>query len=215
MHLKILFYTSPETTLVLCISPSYPSSPSMDIRQWLEATNDPQDGPSLAEQLQLPSFLHRRPEAAEPTYKRRSQRKRSSSDSSFVEANDVRRDSPKRVRKHSRTDLQTESSSGSSSLESGKSDSSDKYRRKPRRKTRPDRYEPKKDKKRQHERRKSEKDGKEPKHHKRRTGRRTKDKPTVWMATAINAKNGSKERLTVIRVQSAAISPTDITVSTS
>ncbi|KNG46506.1 hypothetical protein TW65_06732 [Stemphylium lycopersici] len=133
----------------------------MDIRKWLEETEQP--------------------EAPRETFRRKHPRRRSKSDSSFLEPLPLRTHSPRQ---------ETRDKSASEVLYLTSSDCSDdsQYARKPRRKTRPDRYEPSS---RVHRGRKYE-----AKKAQRRTKRKKNGKPGEVVQN-FKAKNVSGDRLTL------------------
>lgn len=190
-------------TATTCIPSTRPvtQSRSMDINKWLEDTIAP-ERPTLPEKLGLPSFLHPKETVADPPSKHRHPRKLPSSDSSFIEAEASHR-SPhltKRQpsgRRQSNNDRSTGSASRSTSLASEELDAADRYKRRSRRKTRPDLYEPKPEKGNDRRERKHGKEEETSKKTKRKSKRKTKDTSGANLAHSFNATNVSKGRLTV------------------
>jgi hypothetical protein len=173
----------------------------MDIRRWLDETVLPEQPPSpnLPEQLGLARFLHpKQPERASRGERRR---KRSTSDSSLLDTRTTCKEVPLAT---GAADVEEDaedsgcsnaSSPADPSLES--SASSQCYVRRPRRKTRPERYEPAlkdaRERGMQVYRR-----GKGESTKKRRQSKRKKtDKPGVGLVQSFHAKNVPKDRLTV------------------
>lgn len=176
-------------------------SHSMDVNKWLEGIIAP-ERPTLPEKLGLPSFLHPKETVTDPPSKHRHPRKLLASDSSFIEAEASHR-SPRLTERRSNSRHQsnnnrsTGSSSRSTSLVSEERDAADRYKRRSRRKTRPDLYEPNPERGKD---RREQKHGKEEgtsKKTKRKSKRKTKDKSGANLAHSFNATNVCKGRLTV------------------
>ncbi|KAF2739198.1 hypothetical protein EJ04DRAFT_559992 [Polyplosphaeria fusca] len=165
----------------------------MDIREWLDHTELPERAPSLPEQLGLPAFFQ--PKKVEPAPKDRLRRRRRSvTDSSLLEAHPHRRKALPIERQPDIDDSASDSHGGASP--SGSSSSSQRYARRPRRKTRPERYEPVMDVKERgtqlYRHRKNESNKV-----KRKARRRKGDKPGHGGIQSFQAKNVPKDRLTL------------------
>ncbi|KAF3033595.1 hypothetical protein E8E11_000839 [Didymella keratinophila] len=171
----------------------------MDIRKWLAET----ENPILSEQPEVDRFLlPRQPDTAPDTRRRR---KRSSSDSSLLKATSpqprrkgVTAKKPDRCEisdgvNENRSDISHSSSGGST----GSSTGSQRYARQPRRKTRADKYDvgAKKAKVQNEDQRPSRKS--ESKKSKRKSRRRKDEKTHNGIGQEFQAKNVSKERLTL------------------
>ncbi|KAF2705351.1 hypothetical protein K504DRAFT_506295 [Pleomassaria siparia CBS 279.74] len=112
----------------------------MDIRKWLDDTVLPDQPPSPPEQLGLSSLLRQR--APQPSHRGKRTRRRSTSDSSLLE---IRPRGNKVAATQHKVNVEEPISSNSSSSTShslGSSLSSQQYVRRPRRKTRPECYDP-------------------------------------------------------------------------
>jgi hypothetical protein len=143
----------------------------MDIRRWLDETvlpEQPIEVPPAPTSTKKPDRV--------PKKKRR----RSSSDSSFLEAASRRKKTPP-----VRFEVAETASEASHTSRSGSSSSDQPYARKPRRKTRPERYDP------TSEHRKGESSKK-----KRKTRRKKVDKKGSGRVQSFHAKNVPKDRLT-------------------
>ncbi|KAF2118552.1 hypothetical protein BDV96DRAFT_643794 [Lophiotrema nucula] len=180
---------------------------AMDIRKWLNETVLPEQPPTLPEHLGLAPFL--RVKEVEQQ-ERRPPRKRNTSDSSLLEAR------PRRRKTHVHEELQVDhaapieresdivddSASGSccsnASSRCTSSQLSQPHARKPRRKTRPERYEPapakgvKERGTHVHHRRKGESIKT-----KRKSRRKKADKPGIGLVQSFHAKNVHGDRLTL------------------
>jgi hypothetical protein len=172
----------------------------MDIRKWLEETVLPEcpPSPSLPEQMGLAPFLYSKASEKGPKQGRR--RKRSTSDSSLIHARTARRRSPP-VRQPADAVNSGDASACSNAYQpthsSRGSTSSQQYARKPRRKTRPERYEPTlKDAKGRGKQENKHQKG-ESKHRKHKSRRNKAEKQGVGLVQSFHAKNVPTDRLTV------------------
>jgi hypothetical protein len=167
----------------------------MDIHKWLEETADakaPADGPSKSV-----SNFFQPVKKAKPVFEHWPAPERSKSDSSLLDPQPLRR-APPRKHKLSNEKSGEESASGASQPQdesTGSEASSHRYARKPRRKTRPDRYEPSPERnkargKHIHASRKSESKKT------RRKSKRKKEEPG-GIGQTFQAKNVTRDRLTV------------------
>ena len=168
----------------------------MDIRKWLEETahaKAPADGPSKS----VSSFLQPA-ERAKPVFEHRPAPERSKSDSSLLDPQPPLRRAPPRKHKLSSWKSGEGSASGVSQPQdetTGSEASSHCYARQPRRKTRPDRYEPSPERNKErgkhvHVSRKSESKKT------RRKSKRKKEDPG-GIGQTFQAKNVTRDRLTV------------------
>jgi hypothetical protein len=167
----------------------------MDIRKWLNETEDAEatnPAPRSGANLFLPV------EKVKPVFADKRASKRTKSDSSLL---DPRPSHPKRHKATSGESADASASSEASPTDRDPSNLSDassqRFARKPRRKTRPERYEPslKRNKERgkhihQSRRDKSKKTG-------RKSKRKKEEKPGSGIGQDFQAKNVSKDRLTV------------------
>ncbi|KAF2869443.1 hypothetical protein BDV95DRAFT_100711 [Massariosphaeria phaeospora] len=170
----------------------------MDIRRWLDETVLPQQPPSPPEQRSLAPIPRREEPKQAP--KQKSRRKRSTSDSSLLDAHPRRRKASPVEHKSDIEESADEDAcsdaSKSSSRSSGSSTSSQPYARRPRRKTRPERYEPtSKDIKERgtHLPRRGKGESKKTK---RKSRRKKAEKPGAGMVQSFHAKNVPRDRLT-------------------
>jgi hypothetical protein len=170
----------------------------MDIDRWVQGVIAA-EMPDLAGQLKVPDIFQPKHSAADPLAKSW-KRKRSAGDTSFLELAAP----PPQAAKYGRgngLDNRTSSnsvlssSSGRGLAESQIESSSDRYKRKPRRKTRPDRYDLKENAKKRRSNRSTAKK-KPKKHDQERKGKRRR-KSDVALSDKFLAKNVSKDRLTV------------------
>lgn len=170
----------------------------MDIQRWLndtaEAGTPPKQGQASNSAFFQPT---QKPRAV---FKDKHARKRAKSDSSLLAPQTYlpivspRKPKPtpeKQVDTSAHSDVSRPSRSGSTGSES----SSHRYARRPRRKTRPELYEPKRNKERGKHVHQSRKD--ESKNAKRKSKRRTGDRSDSGVAQNFHAKNVSRDRLTV------------------
>ncbi|KAI9692953.1 MAG: hypothetical protein M1822_004948 [Bathelium mastoideum] len=171
----------------------------MDIDQWLQNTSAPEEK-SLAARLGIPSFLQRaNPEPASPRHKRK--RHRPSRDSSLLEeVVPQQADAPTRQQEAVADPIDSDSHSEISNRSAGTSvsaaTSAALYRRRPRRKTKADRYDPKSAKPRKR-REKTSDDRKEAKGGKK--VRRSREKHGVGLVHTYHTKNVAADRVTVSR----------------
>ncbi|KAF2035910.1 hypothetical protein EK21DRAFT_53548 [Setomelanomma holmii] len=172
----------------------------MDIRRWLDEAAEaeaPRDAPQALDR----EFFHRW-ERPKPVFNKQSAPKRSKSDSSLLDpqpqshrAPPARPNPPTEEPSDASACSETSHPSHGESIES--ESSSQRYARKPRHKTRPDRYEPSSKhvgerRKHIHRSRKGES-----KKSRRKTKRKKGDKQDSGMSHVFNAKNVSKDRLTL------------------
>ncbi|KAF2468098.1 uncharacterized protein BDR25DRAFT_344409 [Lindgomyces ingoldianus] len=168
----------------------------MDIRTWLADIELPERPPTLSEQLGLPPFLH--PKGESPKEVRR--RKRSTSDSSLLDTRPGRQIPPS-IRHGADIDDSAEDSACSHATSAlgdsaGNSKSSHPYARRPRRKTRLERYEPtSKDVKGRGKQVYQTRSGESRKT--RRKSRRKKADQGVGLVQSFHAKNVPRDRLTL------------------
>lgn len=169
----------------------------MDIDQWLQNTSAP-EGEGLAARLGIPSFLQRaNPEPVSPRHKRK--RRRPSRDSSLLEdpvsrQDDAQTNSQAALQETSSCGGQSETSENSAFVSVSATPSTEPYRRRSRRKTRVDRYDPKPENSRKRRPGKS-KTRKETKT--RKQARRNKEKHGIGHVHTFHAKNVARDRLTV------------------
>jgi hypothetical protein len=169
----------------------------MDIAQWLQSTIEAtQRPPSLHCDRPGPAVnsdeAHRRAHAVEPP-SILSRRRSRTSDSSIVELGPPHR----HIGRENLTDSRARDRERAVSPEVEVDETPDPYKRKPRRKTRPDRYETKaKEPKRRGEKRRGKKDGIERKGRKTST-KKSKDKAESALVSNYHAKNVPRDRLTV------------------
>jgi len=171
----------------------------MNIHKWLEEIKDA-EAPHNPEQTAGATFFQRT-EHSRPVFKEKRTAKRSRSDSSLLEPRPHTQMTPPKKPK-----LATKGKSVASALseasEPDQSDSaesessSDRYARKPRRKTRPERYQPKPVVQRVKHVHKSGKG--ESKKTRRKSRRKKGEQSCSGVAESFQAKNVSKDRLTVI-----------------
>ena len=179
----------------------------MDIDQWLLNTSAP-EGEGLAARLGIPSFLQRaNPEPIRPTHKRkRSQPPRESS--LLEETVSLQRDASEAHQGALQEALESGSPSRASSRAVSTSvsavTSTGLYKRKPRKKTRVDRYDPKPRKSKR--RRQTKREDREETRN-RKKSRRSKEKHGSGVIQAFRAKNVASDRLTVrqLRVHSRSL----------
>ncbi|KAF2001205.1 hypothetical protein P154DRAFT_619550 [Amniculicola lignicola CBS 123094] len=171
----------------------------MDIRKWLEETALPEQPPSLPEQLGLPPFLH--PKEPQQTARAQRRRKRSTSDSSLLEARPRRRETPPVVHTADIDSGSDESacSEGSHSADqsSGSSAASQRYARRSRRKTRLEHYEPAAKHVRERGKQGNRHRAAESKRTRRKARRNKTDRQGVGLVQSFHAKNVPKDRLTL------------------
>ncbi|KAF2204474.1 hypothetical protein GQ43DRAFT_161168 [Delitschia confertaspora ATCC 74209] len=116
----------------------------MDIHKWLEETQLPKQAPSLPDKVELPTFLHPKQNAEERPVGNRRRRKNSTSDSSILDTRPKRREPSPIQYERGEDDVSVGSlASSRPSHSSGSGPPSHRYARRPRRKTRLERYEPK------------------------------------------------------------------------
>jgi hypothetical protein len=169
----------------------------MDIRKWLNETVLPKQPPSPPDQRSLPPLLETG--ETEHAHRGKRRRKRSTSDSSLLDIRPRRKKTPPT---DDAADVEGSACSEAfhpASQSSGSSKLSQKYARRPRHKTRPERYEPaaKEVKERgthTHRRRKGES-----KKAKRKAKSRKAEKPGTSIVQSFHAKNVPSDRLTVRR----------------
>jgi hypothetical protein len=165
----------------------------MDIRKWLNETVLPKQPPSPPDQRSLPPLLEAR-ETEQPHGEKR-RRKRSTSDSSLLDTRPQRKKTPPT---EDAADVEGSACSEAfhpASQSSGSSKSSQKYARRSRHKTRPERYEPAAKEERgthTHRCRKGES-----KKTKRKAKSRKAEKPGTNIVQSFHAKNVPSDRLTV------------------
>ncbi|KAF2237093.1 hypothetical protein EV356DRAFT_43657 [Viridothelium virens] len=169
----------------------------MDIDQWLEDTSAA-EGRSLAARLGIPSFLQRaNPEAVSPRPKRK--RGRPSRDSSLLEDAVEQQAGPPRgqreaLQEASGDDCRSEASGHSASTSVSAITSTGPYKRRSRKRTRKDRYDPKSSKV---QKQKQTEPDKQRKSKSRKKVRRSKEKHGVSLVHTFHAKNVPRDRLTV------------------
>jgi len=172
----------------------------MDISKWLEGTAGSDHlNPTL--QVQLPALLRAENEVEYMGSDRHKRRRRARTDSSLIAPNDITvPTAPVTHRRKSESyadetapDVQTSSSESKS--ESNGTEPSQRYERRPRRKTRPDRYEPKPDKDKK--RKKLSHKEKETSQRHRKSRRKRRDKLRADPGQSFHADNVPQERLTV------------------
>jgi len=170
----------------------------MDIQEWLDKTVLPQQPPSPLEPC---SETH--PPYVEPighASHQRHRRRRPTSDSSLLEALPPRKKAAPVESEHrlgADADESAESDASHPAAHTESSASSRPYRRRPRRKTRPDRYDPVPkhvQKRGKHTQRLSKGESKRTK---RRSRRSNVDKPDSAIVQGFHAKNVPQDRLTV------------------
>jgi hypothetical protein len=168
----------------------------MDIQKWLNETADASAPPDPAQTAG--STFFQRPEKAKPVFKEKHAPKRSKSDSSLLDPQPpTHKAPPKRPKapaeKSPDPSARSEASSPSHSESAGSESSSHRYARKPRRKTRVERYEPKVVDERGKHAHRSRKD----------KSKKSRRKPTrkkgeqSGSGQGFHANNVSKDRLTV------------------
>lgn len=181
----------------------------MDIRQWLQNTAD-REPPDEGIETGFPAFLQPEPNAAQPLRRSRQKRKRASSDppvpthrpshksrravrpSSSVPARPSEREP---IAKCSRSSSSSSSEGQQSTVSSRPRVSTEKFARRARRKTRPERYEskPKQRKKEPKSRREKKPESRRRSSHRNGDGART-----TGLVQSFHLKNGPKnQRLTV------------------
>lgn len=170
----------------------------MDIQKWLEDAMEAEApiDPALA---LCPEFFQRR-ETPAPVFKQKHVPKRRKSDSSLLEMQPhAHRAPPKKAKRPTESSpnpsTHSDSSRPSRSNFAESESSSHRYARKPRRKTRLERYEPKPDKERGKHVHRSRKD--ESKRTRRKSKRRKDEILGADVAQNFQAKNVSRDRLTV------------------
>lgn len=170
----------------------------MDIQNWLDETVKA-DAPPGPANTSGPNFCHC-PKKPELVFDQQCAPKRVKSDSSLLVPQPCSR---KALRKQSKLPNEDSSDVGAYSEaprlscngSSGSESSSQRYARKPRHKTRLERYEPKQDTERgKHLHRRSKGESKKSR---RKSKRKTGDKSGSGVAQSFNAKNVSRDRLTV------------------
>ena len=171
----------------------------MDIRKWLDETVSPPRPPSLPEQLSLPPFLRPKERVEEPLPRGTRRRKRGTSDSSILETHQRRRKGPP-VEYESEGDQTSACSdtSTSSRHSSGSSSSSRRYARRPRRKTRLERYDPKPEDAKERGKQPSGKKRRDSKKSRRKSRRKTEARGAGRVQN-FQPKNVPRDRLTVCR----------------
>lgn len=173
----------------------------MDIRKWLQETVLPEQpvSPTRLEQSGPDAPPH--PTAPERDLRAGRRRKRSTSDSSLLRTRTIRREPSLVERRAAIVDSGDDSAYSDAHHppvhSSESSSSSQQYARKPRRKTRPERYEPtsKGAKGRGTQVNRHRKDESKKKKHSSR--RKKADKPGAGLVQSFHAKNVPKDRLTV------------------
>jgi hypothetical protein len=170
----------------------------MDVQRWLSEIVDT-EAPSVPAQTSKSDFFHR-PEKPRPVFNEQCMPRRSKSDSSLLVPQPHSHKAPPHEPKHStknganvRAHSEVSHSGRSETTES--ESSSQRYARKPRRKTHLERYEPKQRKepaKHVHQSRKSES-----KRTRRKSKRKKGEKSDSGVAHNFQAKNVSGDRLTV------------------
>jgi len=169
----------------------------MDIRKWLDHTISPLQHPSLPDQLGLPPFLRPRGDVDELYESGRRRRKRSTSDSSILKIGRRRRRDPpaecESERDHAGSCSDTPTPSHHSSASSP---SSRRYARRPRRKTRLERYEPKQEYAKERGKHPSGGEKSAPRKS-RRKSRHQKETRGGGLVQSFRAKNVPQDRLTV------------------
>jgi hypothetical protein len=168
----------------------------MDIRRWLEDTELPEQPPSPPEPLRLQAFSQPNKVETAPEDRPR-RRKRSVTDSSLLDSC-PRHKRALAAEEQSASDRCGASDRDADASSSGSSPSSQLYARKPRRKTRPERYEPAKDVKERGTQVYRHRKG-ESKKARRKTRRRKGDRPDHGVVQSFQAKNVPRDRLTVRR----------------
>lgn len=176
----------------------------MDIQKWLENTADREPPDGTSDDLHIPDFLppdRIRPSRVGATY--RHKRKRASTDSSIIAPRpDSHRNAKAPVRSSSPDHVRgaEDAATGSQSAESSDTTTTHRapaktYEKRPRHRTRPDRYEPKAKKRKQDREGRKEREAKQ----KRRKSHRSGDGGrTAGLVQSFQLKNGPKNnRLTV------------------
>jgi hypothetical protein len=180
----------------------------MDINQWLQNTAEAAERPTLPDQLGFPAFLHPKDRpVGEPSAKRHGKRRVHSADSSILELEELAAKPltwskrPEQVPHDVDRSSSPDATNGwpTSEAVSGSYDS-DRYRRKPRRKTRPGRYDAKPVKRASKgpEKRKQKRSSKDPKDSK--PFKKRKKEKAGGLTAVVNefhAKNVPRQRLTV------------------
>ncbi|KAF2281299.1 uncharacterized protein EI97DRAFT_25754 [Westerdykella ornata] len=176
----------------------------MDIRKWLNDIVLPEQPPSpgLPHQDTPAPLLESHVPETRPKQGRR--RKRSTTDSSFLEARTVppKPKSPPPIRKEADTDESRDTSTCSDAHQppnasSDSSSSSQRYARRPRRKTRPERYEPKSKHVKEQGAHASRHRNGESKQKKRKSRRKKSERPGMGLVQSFHAKNVPQDRLTL------------------
>jgi hypothetical protein len=165
----------------------------MDIQRWLDETVLPEQPPSPADNHRKAPTLPAKKSEHVPREKRR--REPSTSDSSLLHIPPRRKQTPPTPQAGVDQSVDSSASSDAShpSSGSGSSTSSHRYARKPRRKTRPERYEPVKERGTHiHRHRKGESN-----QTRRRHKRKNVEKQGTGIVQGFHAKNVPRDRLTV------------------
>jgi hypothetical protein len=165
---------------------------------------------SLPDQLGLPQFLHPKGDRKGPSghagasasaRKRQSKNKQASSDSSLLQArkhhtgkNAVEHEAPINARANRASSPAPHRSHHSSSVSHA---ADQRYKRKPRHKTRPDLYEPKQEAPKERESREHRRGQDESRKEKRKSRRKKTNNPGAGLVQSFHANNVPRERLTV------------------
>lgn len=171
----------------------------MDVRTWLGGVDLGDGEATLPEKLGIPDFLRPKiKEVEKPRTRRKLQRSRS--DDSLLEIAAIEKPKGRKTkRKHdeqSSSETQSLMSQKSFESQSQTSESLDDYTKRPRRRTRSDRYDPKP---REQRRRKHEGHRKKDRKGEKRKLKHATDKRLSDMVTSYRAKNVPRPRLTVGR----------------
>jgi len=170
----------------------------MDIQKWLDDTAEAKAPPDSTETPG--SNFFQRAEKPKPVFKEKHGRKRRQSDSSLLDPQPHAHKAPPKESKPP-TECSPDASLYSDASRPSRSDSAEsessshRYARKPRRKTRLERYEPKPVKERGKHVHRSRKD--ESKQTRRKSKRKKVEKSGSAVAQSFHAKNVSRDRLTV------------------
>jgi hypothetical protein len=179
----------------------------MDIEQWLKDTAEA-EAPQLPTHNKASDFFYRA-EQPRPVFQEKRARKRGKSDSSLLDPQPVSQKAPPEKPKpptEPTVDENSEASRSSRTESTESKSSSQPYARKPRRKTRAERYEPKQKKERGKYVHQSRMD--KSKKTRRKSKRRKGETVQSGVAQSFDAKNVSRDRLTV-RVAGHAVSCSD------
>ncbi|CAO2656751.1 Nn.00g055540.m01.CDS01 [Neocucurbitaria sp. VM-36] len=170
----------------------------MDIGRWLDETVQPEHLPSLPQTSAVATFYPKRPD---PALGGRHRRERSKSDSSLLDPL-LREKTPKRKR-NPPTEASTDDNANSEashltrSEPTGSNSSSQKYARRPRRKTHPERYEPSSKAVQERGKHAYRSRKGESKKSLRKSKRKKCEKPCSGIVQCFHAKNVSGDRLTL------------------